>query len=115
MAAQWSLDDPTPPLPESTAIALQASSEAIFLRNSVQHSLEYLEEELPHIKTPLSLGWSILALSAWGVRPRDTLDLILASWQRQDRYGTYSVPSLALLLCAAQCTEGLIDFLSRLQ
>ncbi len=101
---------PTPPLPESTAIALQALANHL-PQKRVQHSLEYLEEELPHIKTPLSLGWSILALSAWGLRPQHSLELVFASWQRQDRYGTYSLPSLALLLCAAQFTGGLSAFL----
>ena len=95
-----------PPLPECTAIALQALAGNIPIRD-VERSLEYVLRQLPHLRTPISLGWALLGLGAWGLKPANTEELALASLQRQDRYGPYPLPSLALLLCAVKASQGL--------
>ena len=94
------------PLPECTGIALHAlagNTEG----HLVEKSLTYLLEQLPHLRTPISLGWALLGLGAWGLKPANTKELVLASLQRQERYGPYPLPSLALLLCAAKASHGL--------
>jgi hypothetical protein len=94
------------PLPECTGIALQALAGTTPI-HEIERSLDYLLHELSHIRTPISLGWALLGLGAWGLKPADTEELALASLQRQDRYGPYPVPSLALLLCAVKASQGL--------
>jgi len=94
------------PLPECTAIALQALAGTTPTRD-IERSLDYLLHELPHLRTPISLGWALLGLGAWGLKPANAEELALASLQLQERYGPYPVPSLALLLCAVKASQGL--------
>lgn len=94
------------PLPECSAIALQALAATTPIRE-VKRSLDYLLHELPHLRTPISLGWALLGLGAWGLRPTTTEELVRASLQLQERYGPYPLPSLALLLCAVKASHGL--------
>ncbi len=94
------------PLPECTGIALQALAGNTHTRD-IERSLDYVLHELPHLRTPISLGWALLGLGAWGLKPANTEELARASLQRQERYGPYPVPSLALLLCAVKASHGL--------
>jgi len=94
------------PLPECTGIALQALSGMTPTRE-IERSLDYLLQELPGLRTPISLGWTILGLGAWGLKPVNTAELGWACLQRQERYGLYPLPSLALLLCAMAASQGL--------
>lgn len=96
----------THPLPECSAIALQALAGTTPFRN-VKRSLDYLLHELPHLRTPISLGWTLLGLGAWGLKPANAEELARASLQLQERYGPYPLPSLALLLCAVKASHGL--------
>jgi hypothetical protein len=52
------------PAPESTGAALHALS-GLMPRGSVQRSLDYLGKEVTRLHTPISLGWSLLALNSW--------------------------------------------------
>jgi hypothetical protein len=99
------------PLPECTGIALQALA-GNTERHSIQKSLDYLLEELPRLRTPISLGWTLLGLGAWGLKPTHTDELVTASLRLQERHGPYSLPSLAVLLCAAQASQGLESIFS---
>ena len=94
------------PLPECTAIALQALAGHTPIR-TIERSLDYVLRELPRLRTPISLGWAILGLGAWGLKPKNTEELVRACWKRQERYGPYPLPSLALLLCAEKASQGL--------
>ncbi len=96
----------THPLPECSAIALQALAGTTPIRD-VKRSLDYLLHELPHLRTPISLGWTLLGLGAWGLKPANAEELARASLQLQERYGPYPLPSLALLLCAVKASHGL--------
>lgn len=87
------------PLPEFTGIALQALADQTD-KARIQKSLDYLLEIFPHLHTPISLGWAILGLGAWGLRPSNVHERIAECLRLQKRYGSYSVSSLALLLCA---------------
>ena len=97
------------PLPECTGIALQALADDTDLQY-VERSLDYLLKKLPTLHTPISLGWALLGLGAWGLRPSNSQELILTSLDLQQRYGPYPVPSLALLFCAANASGGLRSF-----
>ena len=94
------------PLPECTAIALQALAGNISIQD-IERSLNYLLHALPQLRTPLSLGWALLGLGAWGLKPTNAEALAWACLQRQKRYGSYSFASLALLLCAVKASHGL--------
>lgn len=94
------------PLPECTGVALQALA-SITPTREIERSLEYVLQELPNLKTPISLGWTILGLGAWGLKPVNTEELAWTCLQHQERYGLYPLPSLALLLCAVQASQGL--------
>ncbi len=96
------------PLPECTGIALQALAENAHEKD-VGKSLDYLLGQLPHLRTPISLGWTLLGLGAWGLKPKNTEVLVRESLRLQDRHGPYSVPSIALLLCAQHAPQGLLS------
>ncbi len=99
------------PLPECTGIALQALA-GNTEPNVIQKSLDYLLHELPRLRTPISLGWALLGLSAWGLKPAHTEELVSTSLRLQERHGPYSLPSLAILLCAAIAPQGLDSIFS---
>lgn len=98
-------------MPESTGLALSALP-GLTARQGVSRSLVMLKESIRTLKTPLSLGWAILGLAAWGERPGDANDLIDRCLGRQDRYGAYDTPLVGLLAVARKAEGGLIHALS---
>ncbi|MGD9851941.1 MAG: hypothetical protein AB7T38_11785 [Nitrospirales bacterium] len=99
------------PLPECTGIALQALA-GNTERRQIEHSLTYLLDQLPNLRTPISLGWALLGLGAWGLKPEKAENMINESLDCQKRHGPYSLPSLALLICAAQAPQGFNSLLA---
>ena len=99
------------PLPEATGMALQALA-GMIERDTIEGSIQYLMRELPRFRTPVSLGWTLLGLGAWGIIPPDKEDMIETSLTLQKRYGPYPLPSLALLLYASQSPEGVFPLLA---
>ncbi len=87
------------PLAQATGVAASAlagrTEEA-----SVADSLRYLEGEVERTRTPLSLSWSLLGLTAWGRRPTGAAEMIRESLGRQRPGAPYSTTNLALLLAA---------------
>ena len=69
-------------------------------REKVEHSLKYLLEQLPRLRTPSSLGWTILGLRAWGLEVPESDELISASLHQQGRYSLYGTSQLCVLLTA---------------
>lgn len=98
-------------MPESTGLALSALS-GLTDRQQVSHSIDLLKESIRTLKTPLSLGWAILGLSAWGERPGDASAMIDQCLGRQSRYGAYDTPMIGLLLAALKAQGGMIRALS---
>jgi hypothetical protein len=92
---------------ESTGLALHALAGHVSAKD-VQKSLDYLESEVSATRGPLWLGWSVLALSAWGRRPAGVGDWILESLKRQSVYGSYDTAWMSVLLLAARCEKGLL-------
>ena len=93
------------PSMESTGFALHALSGHVTAKD-VQHSLDYLAGELPRTRTPLWLGWSLLALPHLGNAAADSESWIEDSLARQTDYGSYDTAWISLLLLAARCERG---------
>jgi hypothetical protein len=99
------------PMPLSTGIALSALKDET-PRETIQRSLTYLKSRAINLHTPRSLGWSLLGLAGWQAQPESALSLIDDCLMRQDRYGVYDTPSLALLLVAFKSPGGIEDIFS---
>lgn len=96
------------PMPECTGIALCAMRNQLS-EEEAQKSLDYLEHEYGQLRTPLSLAWAIMGLSAYGRRPKDAEARVSESYALQKRYGPYETALIGLL---AAC---LTDFPFELQ
>jgi hypothetical protein len=99
------------PMPESTGLALSALSGVVEERE-VSRSIDYLKGSVETIKTPLSLGWALLGLAAWGARPRNANALIDRCFTRQGRYGMYDTSLLGLMLVSRKAEGGMIHAFS---
>jgi hypothetical protein len=87
------------PMPESTGAAL-AGLAGQTEQGSVARSLEYLQGEVDRLRTPISLGWSLLGLAAWGLWPSNGAALVERCLANQARYGAYDTSALCLVLLA---------------
>jgi hypothetical protein len=96
------------PSPESTGPALHALF-GLIARQEVQRSLDYLSTEVTRLRTPIALGWSLLALNSWGISPPTAERLITDCLKRQERYGPYDTTSLCLLVLALLSPNGLLN------
>ena len=65
------------PMPLSTGMVLNALKDQTSLP-TIQPSLTYLQSRVVNLSTPLSLGWSLLGLGAWGARPEPSQNWIYA-------------------------------------
>jgi hypothetical protein len=95
------------PAPESTGAALHALAGRV-ARQNIQRSLDYLSKEVTRLRTPISLGWSLLALNSWGLSPPNASSLIADCLKRQERYGPYDTTSLCLLALPLAGPNGLL-------
>jgi len=100
------------PTPESTGHALCALEGAV-PEQRVSTSLAYIAGEMQTLRTPLSLAWGLMALSAWQKRPAEAPEWIAQSLALQSRYGPYDTPLLAQLILAASAPKGLLALLGR--
>jgi len=94
------------PMPENTGMVLAALAGRV-TEESVKRSLTYLMSQVEHLRTPLSLGWSIIGLGAWGKRPHDAETRVLDSLSLQEKYGVYDTPLLSLLVLCFLSGAGL--------
>lgn len=94
------------PMPDATGLTLQALA-GYSSDSAVEPSLNYLEALTSTLRTPYSLAWSILGLSAWERRPAAPERLIADSLDRQSVFGSYPTSHLCLLLLALSCPAGL--------
>ena len=96
------------PMPENTGMALNALAGRV-AEEKVTKSLNYIASQIKHLRTPLSLGWSLLGLEAWGKRPDDARRRILESLKLQKIYGNYDTSLLAILILSFFLRKGLTD------
>lgn len=87
------------PQPENTGMALTALAGQVE-KKEIQRSLDYLKSQVVSCRTPLSLGWAIFGLGAWGQRPTEAEKWIIESISMQRKYGPYGTTLLSLLVLA---------------
>jgi hypothetical protein len=95
-------------MPENTGLALNALAGRV-AEEEVTRSLDYLKFQINKLRTPLSLGWGLLGLGAWGKRPDHAKKSILESLELQKIYGDYDTSLLALLILSFFLKGGLAD------
>ena len=92
------------PMPESTGAAL-AGLAGLVARDAVRGSLTYLQHEVTRLRTPISLGWSLLGMAAWQQSPSNAAALVDRCLANQERYGEYETSALCLLVLGGLATE----------
>jgi len=92
------------PMPESTGAALTGLA-GVVGQEKVARSLEFLQGEADRLRTPISLGWTLVGLAAWGLWPANSLALVERCLVNQSRYGEYDTSALCLLLLGALAGE----------
>lgn len=100
------------PTPEATGVALQVVT-GLAARQEVAKSIDYLLSELPRLRTPFALAWTLLGLAAWQEIENPGAQ-ILRMVDRQDDDAAWDTVSLSLLLLAQHCPNGLLDWLRQL-
>ena len=88
------------PNPEGTGAALVGLADTVD-QGKVVHSIEYLRDEIDRLHTPVSLGWALLGLGAWGQWPSNGIALAERCLAHQSRYGDYDTSALSLLFLGA--------------
>jgi hypothetical protein len=99
------------PMPESTGLALSALWGSV-KNQEVSRSIDYLKGSVNTLTTPLSLGWAVLGLAAWGERPRDADARIDRCLALQGRYGLYDTSLISLMLFARKAGGGFLHAFS---
>jgi hypothetical protein len=99
------------PMPEPTGLALNALSGRV-QREIVERSIYYLKDQVGRLRTPHSLGWSLLGLGAWGEQPADAESFVFECIDRQHVYGSYDTQQLSLLLASLLGKKGLLDLVA---
>lgn len=92
------------PNPEGTGAALSGLA-GVVNPERVARSIEYLQGEVDRLRTPVSLGWALLGLGAWGRRPSNSMALADRCLANQSRYGDYDTSALCLLLLGVLTAE----------
>jgi len=92
------------PMPESTGAALAGLAGSVN-RDQIAQSLNYLQGEIARLRTPISLGWGLLALAAWNLWPSNGMALVERCLANQFRYGDYDTSALCLLFLGALAGE----------
>jgi len=100
------------PMPDTTGVALSALSGKT-PRQSVTRSLQYLANETMRSRTPLSLGWGLLGLGAWGEYPKASLGWVLETVKKQEQFGPFDTTLLSLLVIASSTDRGLVAGMAR--
>ncbi|MEO8198138.1 MAG: hypothetical protein ABI689_15575 [Thermoanaerobaculia bacterium] len=96
------------PAPESTGLVLAALAGHV-PATAIAASLAYFDDFAPKMRTPLALGWTLLAWSAWKGAPAGfAATAIRETLAREQRYGSYDSAELALLAVATQAPRGLL-------
>ncbi|MBS0152436.1 MAG: terpene cyclase/mutase family protein [Nitrospira sp.] len=91
-------------MPESTGAAL-AGLAGLVERDAVMPSLTYLQQEVTTLRTPISLGWSLIGLAAWNQSLSNSAALVERCLANQKRYGEYETSALCLLILGALAME----------
>jgi len=99
------------PAPEDTGAALSALAGRV-PESAVHLSISYLLSRIRHLRTPISLGWSLLGLNAWGRQPNESEYWVQETFSRESDFGVYDTPSLCLLMAPLIAPRGLKELSS---
>jgi hypothetical protein len=102
----------TYPQTENTGMALAALSGQVD-RKEIERSLDYLKSQVISSRTPLSLGWALFGLGAWGERPTEAKRWLFDCLSRQKKYGTYGTTLLSLILLVYGAKGGFLEEISQ--
>lgn len=69
------------PFPETTGVALTALAGEP-REDRIDRAIEFLLTELPRIRSPLSLGWGLIGLTAWRRRPEAASEWLREAYER---------------------------------
>jgi len=90
------------PFMDTTGLALNALARHVE-RTEIEKSIFLLQSKILKCRTPVSLGWALLGLGAWGEFPQEGPLLVVESLKRQDRYVASKTSLLSLLAIANFC------------
>ena len=90
------------PFVDTTGIALTALA-GHAPEEIVKSGIDYLRAEVENCRTPLSLGWALFGLGAWGIFPEGSDIWIEETLARQEKFGLYGTSLLSLLALAFLC------------
>ena len=88
-------------LPAPTGLALLALAAADKPVPAIGPAIRFLQHALSQTLAPVSLGWGLLGLRAWGAEPRGSAEWLARSYDRTQVRPANSV-ALAMLLLAAR-------------
>lgn len=88
------------PQPAPTGLAMLALAHLKSHRESLTSSPKYLREVLQKIRSPISLSWGILGLTAWGTRPEKSFDWLTESFLKLGEETKLTLSLGSLLLAA---------------
>jgi hypothetical protein len=90
------------PFVDTTGIALAALAGHV-AKEKIICSLRYLQAQAEKCRTPLSLGWALFGLGAWGEFPSAGLAWLDETLDKQIKYGPYGTSLLSILALAHLC------------
>jgi hypothetical protein len=85
------------PFPETTGVVLTALAGEP-RSPAVERAIAFLSTELPRIRTPLSLGWGLIGLTALGARPAEAGTWLAEAIERSRARAANSLHDALLLL-----------------
>lgn len=100
------------PLLDATGMALHALAGHV-PRAEVDRSITLLRQGAMSVRTPWTLGWSLLGLGAWGEPPTDSSAWMAETMERQDLIGPFPTMDLAVLLLSQRAPNGIRARLAR--
>ncbi|HSW39471.1 MAG TPA: prenyltransferase/squalene oxidase repeat-containing protein [Acidobacteriota bacterium] len=87
------------PQPDQTAIALLALATRVDIQD-VSLSLDYIKQRIVSLRSPRSLGWAVMALTAWKQRPDEAREWIKESLDSHEKFGALDTSVLSILALA---------------
>ncbi len=96
------------PFPCTTGIVLTALK-GLPTNKRIEESVTYLTKELPQIRSPLSLGWGLMGLSAWNARPQHASSWLKEAAQKSSQREANALHASMLLLADAKENPLILD------
>jgi hypothetical protein len=98
------------PMPLSTGMALTAL-QGFVEEPSISKSVQYLRGTVDQLRSPLSLGWAILGLSAWDQRPANAQETLSSCFETYLSSDAFRLDQIAILVLAYLGDSGFIELL----